>query len=56
MPRGGAREGAGHPLKKGEPTKMRSIRMTNTDWNAIKMNAQKEELSIPDDIIKKCVK
>ena len=54
MPKGGKREGAGRPLANGEPTKMRSIRMTDTDWRKIKGNAQKENMSIPEYIVKMC--
>ena len=54
MPKGGKREGAGRPLANGEPTKMRSIRMTETDWRKIKENAQKENMSISEYIAKRC--
>ena len=35
MPRGGARVGAGRPIQGGEPTKMHSLRSTETDWQII---------------------
>ena len=54
MPKCGKREGAGRPIANGEPTKMRSIRMTESDWVKIKENAQKENMSIPEYIVKMC--
>lgn len=35
MPRGGARPGAGRPLKEGEVRKMRGLRATDEEWNLI---------------------
>ncbi len=35
MPKGGARPGAGRPVQGDEPTKMHSLRSTESDWQLI---------------------